>query len=118
RTCWRLLRTAKVNAKSGSLSTAGPRSVQIPAPRPLNLPRQHLLELLRGHGLRVQESLGVIATQLAQELELLGRLDPLGNGNQVEGGSESDDAGDERAAGRILRQAADKRPVDLQQIDR
>src|SRR5438105_5197334 len=60
----------------------------------------------------------MIAPELAQQLELLLGFNTFRDGDQVECGGKPDDARDQRPTRRIPRQAADKSPVDLQQIDR
>ena len=67
------------------------------------------------HGWREQEALGHVTPEPPDALELLERLDPLGDDLEIQRVGEADDRGhDER--GPQLGKALDEQPVDLQLV--
>ena len=60
-----------------------------------------------------QVALGLVAAELAQTVELIGRLDAFGDGSQAEVGREIDDGGDDALVFLIDPEALDERLVDL-----
>src|SRR6185437_7616469 len=78
---------------------------------------QHPLELRCGYRGAVQEPLRVAAAQPAQRRQLIGSLDALRHGDEIERRGQLDDARDQRDTGRIRRQPAHERAVDLEHID-
>ena len=65
-----------------------------------------------------QEALGQVAAQGAQRVELLGALDPLGDGPQPEGVGQGDDRRTMAVSLGVEAEAPHEGPVDLEQVDR
>jgi hypothetical protein len=66
----------------------------------------------------VQITLGLVALELTQDLELRERFHAFRHRSQIECEGKPDNARDERGARSIVRQAADERSIDLQNIHR
>src|SRR6266403_1490416 len=79
---------------------------------------QYVGKRIRGCGLGEQIPLAFVAVVAAQELELLGGLDALGEHAQAQRVAHGDDRLGERSVAPALREAHDERAVDLQAVDR
>src|SRR5690348_13329001 len=81
-------------------------------------PPDQLAELPRGHGGRKEETLDLGAAERAQDLELLGGLDALGDHALAEGMRHRDDRRHDRLRIGPLPEALDEHAVDLDRAHR